>query len=142
MECPHFCSVQARLLRAPSFLPSPTDPPGKEAGVGQMWASNALNPPDLFGGWAPAKLGQDPVSPPRPDQELKDGFVWAWNQPQSRWDVVEECDLAAAFLVPAGPGLIPLLGAGAGVGAVSGGAALLTSGESTGTPAASQSSLQ
>jgi len=111
--------LRAGATRSGAVLPLPTDPPSKEAGVGQMWAWNASNPPDLFGGWAPAKLGQDPASPPRPDQELKDGFVWAWNQPQSRWDVVEECDLAAAFLVPAGPGLIPLLGAGAGVGVVS-----------------------
>jgi hypothetical protein len=98
-----------------------------------MWAWNASNPPGLLGGWAPAKLGQDPVSPLRPDQELKDGFVWAWNQPVERWDVVEECELAAAFLVPAGAGLIPLLGAGASVGAVASTPAFFTGGSSNPT---------
>jgi hypothetical protein len=134
--------VPAFLLRAgasPSgaAVPPPTDPPSKEPGPGQVWAWNASNPPDVLGGWAPAKLGEEPTSPPRPEQELKDGFVWAWNQPQGRWDVVEECDLAAAFLLPAGPGLIPLLGAGAGVGVVSTSAALLTSGGGTTTSTAS-----
>lgn len=131
--------LRAGATRSGAVLPPPTDPPSKEAGVGQVWAWNASNPPGLLGGWAPAKLGQDPASPPRPDQELKDGFVWAWNQPAERWDVVEECELAAAFLVPAGAGLIPLLGAGAGVGAVASTPAFFTGGSSN--PIASNTSF-
>ena len=122
--------LRAGATRSDAVVPPPTDPPAKEPGVEQVWAWNALNPSDVLGGWAPAKLGKEPESPPRPDQELKDGFVWAWNQPKDRWDVVEECDLAAAFLVPAGAGLIPLLGAGASVGAVASTPAFLTGGSS------------
>ena len=104
-------------------LPPPTDPPGEAPPEpGQVWAWNASNPE----GWVPAKLGKEPKSPSRPEQELRDGFMWAWNEPKARWDVVEECDLAGAFLAPAFP-LAAVLTAGTGVAAVSIPAAVLTS---------------
>jgi hypothetical protein len=136
-ECRGVPAFFVRTSSNRDTLPPLTDPPGEAPPSAQVWAWNASNPQNVLGGWQQATLGKEPESPPRLEQELRDGFVYAWNEPKTRWDVVEECDLAAAFLVPAGPGLVALLGAGAGVGAVSVPAAVLTGGGPGPSPNAS-----
>lgn len=105
-ECGQFAAFRRPPTGASATLPPPVDPPSQAAKPEYVWAWHPSNPPQVFGGWQEVQLGSAPDTPPQPDQELYDGFVWAWEEgPEKRWVVVEECGLAAAFLVPAGGGI-------------------------------------
>ncbi len=137
-DCEHGAAFRLPVgVSRASTLPPPTDPPPQAPKPEHVWAWHGSNVQEVWGGWQETKLGPPPQSPPRPEQELYDGFVWAWEEPTKRWVVVEECDLAAAFLWVAAP-LGAYLGAAAGVGGVVGGAAVLSS-SSESTPPASNS---
>lgn len=121
-ECGQFAAFRRPPTGASATLPPPVDPPSQAAKPEYVWAWHPSNPPQIFGGWKEVQLGSPPDAPPRPDQELYDGFVWAWEEePERRWVVVEECGLAAAFFVPAGPGIVPLV---VGGGAITAGGAV------------------
>lgn len=125
-ECGQFAAFRRPPTGASATLPPPVDPPSQAAKAEYVWAWHSSNPPQIFGGWKEVQLGSPPDTPPRPDQELYDGFVWAWEEePERRWVVVEECGLAAAFVL-VGPGFVPLV-VGGGV-ITAGGPATLTSG--------------
>jgi hypothetical protein len=117
-ECGQFAAFRRPPTGASATLPPPVDPPSQAAKPEHVWAWHPSNPPQVTGGWQEVQLGSPPGTPPRPDQELYDGFVWAWEEePEQRWVVVEECGLAAAFLVPVGPGIAALVAGGAAGGA-------------------------
>jgi hypothetical protein len=86
-----------------SILPPLSDPPGKEAEAGFVWGYNPSNPQAGIGGWEQVRIGTPPEVPPRPDQELRRGFAWAWEVPAARWTVVRrECHGVPTFLLRAG----------------------------------------
>lgn len=112
-ECGQFAAFRRPPTGASATLPPPIDPPSQAAKPEYVWAWHPSNPPQVSGGWQEVQLGSPPAEPSRPDQELYDGFVWAWEEgPEKRWVVVEECGLAAAFFVPAGAGIAGLVAGG------------------------------
>jgi hypothetical protein len=124
-ECGQFAALRRPPTGASATLPPPVDPPSQAAKSEHVWAWHPLNPAQVSGGWQEVQLGSPPAEPLRPNQELYDGFTWAWEEkPEERWVVVEECGLAAAFFVPAaGWGLAA--GVGGTAGAVVGGTTTL-----------------
>lgn len=130
-ECGQLAAFRRPPVGASATLPPPVDPPSQAAKPEHVWAWHTSNPPQAFGGWQEVQLGSPPDMSFRPDQELYEGFVWAWEEaPEKRWVVVEECGLAAAFLAPAG-GIAGLVIGGTAVGAASVVPATLTGGGST-----------
>lgn len=124
-ECGQFAALRRPPTGASATLPPPVDPPSQAAKPEHVWAWHPLNPPQVSGGWQEVQLGSPHAEPPRPDQELYDGFTWAWEEkPEERWVVVEECGLAAAFFVPVGYGVAALVTGGT-VGASTGAASAL-----------------
>ncbi len=102
-ECGQFAAFRRPPTGASATLPPPINPPSQAAKSEHVWAWHPSNPPQVSGGWQEVQLGSPPAEPPRPDQELYDGFTWAWEEkPEERWVVVEECGLAAACFGPAG----------------------------------------
>ncbi len=133
-ECGQFAAFRRPPTGASATLPPPVDPPSQAAKPEHVWAWHPLNPSQVSGGWQEVQLGSPSGELPRPNQDLYDGFTWAWEEkPEERWVVVEECGLAAAFFVPAG-GFAALV-AGGTTGAAAAGFALpvahADSGEST-----------
>jgi hypothetical protein len=136
-ECGQFAAFRRPPTGASATLPPPVNPPSEAAKPEYVWAWHPSNPAQVSGGWQEVQLGSAPDAPPRPDQELYDGFTWAWEEkPEERWVVVEECGLAAAFFVPAAGGGLAALVAGGAAGAVAAPIALNGDGDDP-TPVAS-----
>jgi hypothetical protein len=127
-ECGQFAAFRRASSGEAAKLPPPVSPPSQAAKSEHVWAWHPSNPPQVSGGWQEVQLGSPNAEPPRPTQDLYDGFTWAWEEkPEERWVVVEECGLAAAFFVPAAGWGLAAAVTGGTAGATAGGSLALHS---------------
>ena len=75
--------------------PPPTDPPSQEAKPEHVWTWHPSHPQGVQNGWQEMRLGVPPVTPAAPEQEVREGFAWAW---KDQWVIAKrECGQFAAF---------------------------------------------
>lgn len=75
--------------------PPPTDPPSAAPKAEHVWTWHPSHPQQVQGGWQEMKLGMPPTVPPPPEQEVREGFAWAW---KDQWVVAKrECGQFASF---------------------------------------------
>lgn len=73
----------------------PTDPPSEAAKAEHVWAWHASYPQQVQGGWQEVRLGVPPAAPPPPEQEVREGFAWAW---KDQWVIAKrECGQFALY---------------------------------------------
>ncbi|PWB77188.1 MAG: hypothetical protein C3F08_10345 [Candidatus Methylomirabilota bacterium] len=73
----------------------PTDPPSGAPKAEHVWAWHASYPQQVQGGWQEVRLGMPPTAPPPPEQEVREGFAWAW---KDQWVIAKrECGQFASF---------------------------------------------
>ncbi|VUZ84502.1 hypothetical protein MELA_00875 [Candidatus Methylomirabilis lanthanidiphila] len=75
--------------------PPPTDPPSQAPKAEHVWTWHPSYPQEVQGGWQEMRLGVPPTTPPTPEQEVREGFAWAW---KDQWVVAKrECGQFAGF---------------------------------------------
>lgn len=73
----------------------PTDPPSQAPTAERVWTWHPSYPQQVQGGWQEMRLGMPPTAPPPPEQEVREGFAWAW---KDQWVIAKrECGQFALF---------------------------------------------